>query len=68
MKKFAVGVISFFDSVLNIEIIEASSWLEALGKHKDIEYEFLPSECKSMEDLKGDFFSVDMTFDIKEIE
>ena len=67
MKKFAVGVIDFFDNILNIEIIQANSWLDALGKHPDIDAEFLPKEVSSMEDLQNEYFDLYMTFDIKEI-
>lgn len=68
MKTFAVGVINFFDNVLNIEIIQAESWLDALGKHSGIDAEFLPNDVSFMEDLKDEYFNIDMTFDIKEIK
>ena len=68
MKTFAVGVIDFFNNILNIEIIQAESWLDALGKHSDVDAEFLPKDVSSMEDLQREYFDLYMTFDVKEIE
>ena len=71
MKKFAVGVIDFFNNDLIIEIIEAEGWKDALGKHSA----FLSNTKEEMDELfsddlgeaKQDAFNMDSMIDVKEI-
>ena len=69
-KKFAVGVISFFDNELNIQIIESSTWQDALLKHSSIDVElwnYLLDDGESLEDVKRQAFNSNMMIDIVEI-
>lgn len=69
-KKFAVGVISFFDNELNIQIIESSTWQDALLNHSRIDVElwnYLLDDGESLEDVKRQSFNSNMMIDIVEI-
>lgn len=69
-KKFAVGVISFFDNELNIQIIESSTWQDALLNHSRIDVElwnYLLDDGESLEDVKRQAFNSNMMIDIVEI-
>ena len=73
MKKFAVGVINFFNNDLVIEIIEADGWKDALGKHRA----FIPYSIEEMNEMfpddsqekaKNEAFNMDMMIDVVEIK
>lgn len=69
-KKFAVGVISFFDNELIIQIIESSTWQDALLKHSRIDSElwnYLLDDGESLEDVKRQAFNSNMMIDVVEI-
>lgn len=69
-KKFAVGVINFFNNELIIEIVEGDNWQDALSKHSQIDedlLDFLINNKKSLEEAKQAAFNCDMMIDIIEI-
>lgn len=75
MKKFAVGVIDFFDNNLVIEIIEATNWKDALLHHsyflKSEDWKVLEEDYSyfgdTLKDAKISAFNADMMIDVKEI-
>ena len=69
--KYAVAGMNFWDNELSIEIIEADTWKDALGKHRifkteedDNGLDWLSEDVKS---AKEDAFNADMAFDVVEI-
>lgn len=71
MKKFAVGFISFFDNELNIEVVYADDWRDALSYHSHIDAEFwkfLCNDTNSLKDAKIKAFNCDCMIDIIEIK
>lgn len=73
MKRFAVGVINFFDNDLDIQVVEAQDWKSALGKHRA----FMPYSIEEMNEMfpddsqekaKNEAFNMDMMIDVVEIK
>ena len=72
MTKYAVGYISFFDNDLQVVIVEATGWKEALSKHPQCvnkdgtpgDFTWLPDDMK---EAKDEIINADCEFDVKEI-
>jgi hypothetical protein len=67
MPKFAVGYLNLLDeNELIVEIIEAPSWKQALGKHSEVSDD-LTLLTNNMEQAKRYFLGNCARFDVKEI-
>lgn len=67
MARYAVGHIDFYNNDLTIEIVQVTTWKDALAQHskcKD-QMEELPDD---LPEAKQEFFNQDSMFDVKLIE
>ena len=64
MKKYAVAYILFFDNDLQLKVVEAKGWKEALNKAFDNIGDYLPDR---IEEAKAEAFNGDWMFEVKEI-
>lgn len=62
MKKFAVGYVNLFDNILNIKIINAKDWKDALLNTFAIDL-----KVDQLEAAKEVAFDMDFLFDVKEV-
>lgn len=67
MRRFAVGYFSAFDGELTVEIVEADSIQEAIGKHPRIKSEDWNQLPEDLEEIKDYFFNADAGIDVVEI-
>ena len=72
--KYAVSYMNFWDNEMEIQIVEASGWKDALSKHTGFNKPEYPEDhdmswiSDDMKDAKSDMFNADMVFDVIEIE
>lgn len=68
MARFAVGIFSFFDNELTIEVVEAENWQTAATKHSKTFWDGGDNPVPDdLEDAKRDAFDMDGGFDCVEI-
>lgn len=67
MKLYAVAHANFFDNDLQIRIVKANDWKEALSNAFDADKIKNVASCKDLKDAKWIAFNQDWLFDVVEI-
>ena len=65
MKRYAVGYFNHYDNDLQVKVVEAADWKDALGKAFD-HAKYVTSD--DMEEAKDEAINQDWAFDAVEIE
>ena len=67
MKQYAIAYVNFFDNDLQLKLVEADDWKEALVKGFGAD-KIGWLESKNLESAKEEAFNSDCLIDVKEIE
>jgi len=68
MKRWAVGYFDMMNNTLDIEIVTAADWIDALSAHSKISNGHLEELPTDMNEAKQEFFNQDAMFDCVEID